>query len=184
MTRQQVKNSAADANMQKELGMAAQAWRDANARAGCARSLSWGARRRADTHTAAAADARKAMLDPRRNEVSLAAQGVMYDHRQTAEQYLAIAGAHTAVAERARAVATFYARMLINKLTPELMRQRLSALEPGIAATITRLFGDNLADARTRARVFEACDFAQWEGGIDEYALTKHKGISKTREYV
>jgi hypothetical protein len=179
--------STVDEAMQKTLGMAAAGWRQTNVRDLCARSLSWDARSRANLHTAAAADAHDAMLDPlrlARNVAPDAVQDVMSDHQHMAKRYLDIAHAHRAVAERARAEAANYAKMLINQLTPWLVRQRLSALEPGMAAAITRLFGDNLADARTRARVFEACDFAQWEGGIDEIALTKHEGISTTRECV
>lgn len=164
--------------MQKTLGMASQGWRQANALDRCACSLRWDAQSRANIHTAAAAHAHKIMLDP------YLVKEVINDHDYIAKKYLAIADAHKTVAERARAEAANYAKMLINQLTPRLVRQRLSALEPGMAAAITRLFGDNLADARTRARIFEACDFAQWEGGIDEIALTKHEGISTTREYV
>jgi hypothetical protein len=179
--------SAVDQAMQKKLGMASEGWRQANTREWCARSLQWDAQHRADIHTAAAADAHDAMLDPlrlARNVAPDAVQDVMSDHQHMAKRYLDIAHAHRAVAHRARAEAANYDKMLINQLTPQLVRQRLSALEPGMAAAITRRFGDNLADARTRARVFEACDFAQWEGGIDEFALTKHVSISTTREYV
>ena len=81
------------------------------------------------------------MLDPIRNEVPLLVQSVAETHRHIAERFLAIADAHRVVAERAGAEADYYAKMLINKLTPQLLRQRLSALEPGMTATITRLFG-------------------------------------------
>jgi len=101
-----------------------------------------------------------------------------------ARKYIAIVHIHQAVADREQAEADSYAIMLINELTPELVRQRLSSLEPAMAAIITRRFGDNLADARTRARVFEACDFAQWEGGIDELALIEHESIWPKRDYV
>jgi hypothetical protein len=94
---------------------------------------------------------------------------------------MAAQGWRLAVADRARAEADGYAAMLINELTPELVRQRLSALEPAMAAIIIRRFGDNLADALTRARVFEACDFVQWEC-VDKIALIKHKTISTTRK--
>jgi hypothetical protein len=179
--------STADERMQKELGMAAAGWRQANARDLCARSLSSDARCRAHDHTAAAADARKAMRDPlrmARNNAPLVVQDVINDHLQMAERYLTIANTHRAVADQARAEAASYAVTLIDEVTPALVRQRLSALEPAMAAIITRRFGDNLADARTRARVFEACDFVQWEGGVDKIALTKHESISTTREYV
>ena len=171
--------------MQKQLGMAAQGWRMADALERCARSLQWNAQLRADIHSEAAADARKALAAPLctlvcRNEVP----DVARDHEYLAKKYFAIAGAHHAVVARAKAQAGDYATMLINKLTPEMVKQRLSALETAMAATILRRFGGNLADARTRARVFEACDFAQWEGGVDEIAMTKHEGISSTREFV
>jgi hypothetical protein len=173
--------------MQKTLGMASEGWRQANAREWCARSLQWDAQHRADIYTAAAADAQDAKRDFRRRKKikePYNVEAVIADHRRNAKRYRDIADAHKVVAQEARAEAAYYANMLIDKLTPLLVRQRLSALEPGMAAAITRLFGDNLADARTRARVFEACDFAQWEGGIDEIALIKHEGISTTRECV
>lgn len=177
---------AADKSMQKTLGIAAQGWRLANALYRGARSLQWDAKSRARIHTAAAADAGKAMVDPLRkaSKDPYVVQHVMAEHRDMANDDLAIADAHGAVAERAHAAAAHYASMLINKLTPELVLQRLSALEPAMAATIKRRFGEDLADARTRARVFEACDFAQWEGAVDKIALTKHESIPTTPGYV
>jgi hypothetical protein len=166
--------------MQKKLGMASQGWRMAHARYLCARSLSWDAQRRADIHLAAVADARGAMRDPLRkaqNEAPHEVESVVDDHRSIAKRLLAVAHAHKAVADQARAEAADYAAMLINEATPELVRERLSELEPAMAAIITRRFGANLADARTRARIFEACDYAQWEGAVDAIALKKHESI-------
>jgi hypothetical protein len=92
-----------------------------------------------------------------------------------------VAAGHLTDAKRARADANNYASVLIKKLTPRLVLQRLSALPPGMATIITSSVGKDLSDAHTRARVFEACDYAQHEGPVDESALIKH--LKSTKGY-
>jgi hypothetical protein len=72
--------------------------------------------------------------------------------------------------------ADYYADILINRVTPSLVWQRLSALDAETAGAIIRLFGNNFADARTRARVFEVCDFIYVDDG-DEDRLAEHESI-------
>jgi hypothetical protein len=185
MIKRQENQSKTDEASQKELGMAAEGWRQANALERCAHSLVSRARMHARDHTWAAVDADKAKLDPQRTApTNSLVQQIITDHYDIVGEYLVIADAHKVVANRARAESDFYARMLINGVTPELVQQRLSALPPAIAKTIKRRFGEDLADARIRARVFEACDFAQWTGGVDEKALREHESISTSREYL
>jgi len=164
--------------MQKTLGMAAQGWRFANACQLTASSLRLDAERRARIHTAAMADAQASKRFPRKIIDELYdVEGVIAGHKRKANRHCTIAAAHAVIALEARAEAAAYAKMLIDDLTPELVGEQLSALPPTLTATIKRRFGDDLADPLTRARVFEACDFAQWEGGVDQIALSQHQGI-------
>jgi hypothetical protein len=179
---EKVNKATADEAMQKQLGTTAGEWRQANACEQCARSLSRDAQRRARVHNEAAADARSALGPAPNATPDVAHHLVFLDHHQIVERSLAIAGAHKVVADRARREAIRCAVELVYKLTPELVRQRLSSLDPAMAATITRLYGHNLADTATRARVFEACDFVQWEGA-KESDLNERKSILLPSNY-
>lgn len=68
-----------------------------------------------------------------------------------------------------------YAKVLIDKVTPELVLERLAAFDPATAATIIRLFGNDLSDRVVRARLFEVCDFVYFEG--DEDRIAEHRSI-------
>jgi hypothetical protein len=173
---------AADRSVQKECGMISEHWRQANSRATCARALAHKAQSRAELHVAAAAHAVEGLsASPRNAGNPYGPKDVKFLHEVQTKSWLAIADAHMSVAETQREAACHFAETLTTKLTARLVRQRLDALDAETVATIARLFGADLTDPVTRARVFEVCDWL-YVGGGDEDRLHRHVSIPSRRE--